>query len=56
MLRDVRNELVSVAAARAGYGVVIDATTQTVDEAATSALRDELRRKRNWTDIPAVQR
>ena len=40
VLEDVRQELVSVEAARALYGVVIDTATWTVDEAATAALRE----------------
>jgi N-methylhydantoinase B len=52
--RDVRNELVSVAAARADYGVVIEAGA--VDPAATLRLRDEMRRARGWTEPPAVTR
>jgi N-methylhydantoinase B len=52
--RDVRNELVSVAAARADYGVVIEAGR--VDPAATERLRDEMRRARGWTEPPAVTR
>ena len=39
VLRDVRNGLVSVEKAREDYGVVIDTTTWTVDEAATASLR-----------------
>ena len=39
VLEDVRQELVSVEAARALYGVVIDTETWTVDEAGTAALR-----------------
>ena len=39
VLEDVRQELVSVEAARNLYGVVIDTETWTVDEAGTAALR-----------------
>ena len=39
VLEDVRQELVSVEAAKALYGVVIDTGTWTVDEAGTAALR-----------------
>jgi N-methylhydantoinase B len=39
VLADVVNEYVSLAAARADYGVAIDAATMTVDAAATAALR-----------------
>src|ERR1700738_2162743 len=54
VLRDVRNELVSLAAARADYGVVLAGKPLTVDEAATSALRERLRRARNWPQTPAI--
>lgn len=39
VLRDVRNGYVSVAGARADYGVVIDPRTLSIDMAATAALR-----------------
>ncbi|MDP9375942.1 MAG: hypothetical protein M3Q65_26530, partial [Chloroflexota bacterium] len=39
VLDDVLDELVSLDAAREGYGVVIDASTLRVDGAATAALR-----------------
>ena len=39
VLKDVRNELVSVGAARDDYGVVIDVDTWTVDSARTAELR-----------------
>ena len=44
--RDVRDEKVSLAAARARYGVVLDPASLTVDLAATSALRVALRAER----------
>ena len=57
VLRDVRNEYVSEESARDDYGVVIDTTTWTVDEAATEARRDALESGRtappsrvSWTD------
>src|SRR6202022_5031003 len=56
VLRDVRNELVSLAAARADYGVVLAGKPLTVDEAATWALRGRLRRARNWPRTPAISR
>jgi 5-oxoprolinase (ATP-hydrolysing)/N-methylhydantoinase B len=43
VLRDVRDELVTVAQAREGYGVVIDPATLELDDAATSAERAERR-------------
>jgi N-methylhydantoinase B len=52
--RDVRNELVSPAAARADYGVVIEAGT--ADHAATLRLRQQLRQARGWSEPPAVTR
>jgi N-methylhydantoinase B len=42
--RDVEYGYVSAQSARDDYGVVLDATTFTVDEPATAALRDERRR------------
>ncbi|MFI4986423.1 MAG: hydantoinase B/oxoprolinase family protein, partial [Alphaproteobacteria bacterium] len=56
VLKDVRNELVTLAAARAAYGVVIEPDGWRIDEAATDALRAELRRKRNWSEVPVVAR
>jgi N-methylhydantoinase B len=56
VLRDVRNEKVSPAAARREYGVVIDTAAWVVDEAATARLREEIRARRGWSDVPAVQR
>jgi N-methylhydantoinase B len=54
ILRDVRNEFVSVGAARDDYGVVIDVQTWTVDYARTAQRRAELRARR--TAAPAVSR
>jgi N-methylhydantoinase B/oxoprolinase/acetone carboxylase alpha subunit len=54
VLRDVRNELVSLAAARADYGVVLVENPLAVDEAATLALRERQRRARNWPQTPAI--
>ncbi|MGH7264190.1 MAG: hydantoinase B/oxoprolinase family protein [Candidatus Rokuibacteriota bacterium] len=45
VLHDVVEDFVSVEGARADYGVVIDPTTLTVDEAATRAARDAMRRE-----------
>ncbi len=42
VLRDVRNGLVSVEKAREDYGVAIDPTTRTVDEAETARLRADV--------------
>src|SRR5262249_26092083 len=56
VLRDVRNEFVSLRSAREDYGVVIDVATWTVDEAATRKLRDELRAARGSRETPTVSR
>jgi len=56
VLKDVRNELVSLHAAREDYGVVIEPGTWRVDEPATARLRAELARKRNWRAVPVVSR
>ena len=44
VLDDVLDEYISLDAARRWYGVVIDPASMTVDAAATTSLRDELRR------------
>jgi N-methylhydantoinase B len=54
--RDLRNEFVSRASARDDYGVVFKGETLEVDEAATAALRVELRATRGWTEPPIVSR
>ena len=54
VLRDVRNELVSLASARADYGVVLAGEPLAIDEVATCALREALRRTRNWPRAPAI--
>jgi N-methylhydantoinase B len=54
VLRDVRNELVSLAAARAEYGVVLVEKPLSVDARATRALRERLRRARNWPQTPVI--
>ncbi|MEM9355235.1 MAG: hydantoinase B/oxoprolinase family protein [Pseudomonadota bacterium] len=56
VLRDVRNEFLSIDRARADYGVVIDVRNWDVDNEATNGLRRELRCQRGWTSCPAVQR
>jgi N-methylhydantoinase B len=56
VLRDVRNEKVSPAAARRDYGVVLDTAAWRVDAAATASLRDEIRARRGWSEPPAVLR
>jgi N-methylhydantoinase B len=54
VLRDVRNELLSVARAASDYGVVI--ADGAVDASATERLRAGLRRRRGWEVPPKVQR
>jgi N-methylhydantoinase B len=56
VLRDVRNDLVSLEAARADYGVVIDPAALAVDAAATRRLRAEQRAARGWREPPVVRR
>ena len=57
VLADVRNELVSLQAAAADYGVVVDGAAWRVDAAATEALRAKLRKARGqvpdiaWDDV-----
>jgi N-methylhydantoinase B len=50
VLKDVRNEFVSLEAAREDYGVVI--VGNAVDLAATEALRRQMRATRNWAEAP----
>lgn len=53
--RDVRNEFVSVEAARRDYGVVIDRTTLAVDLPATEARRADMRQRRgDWSAPPVL--
>ena len=54
VLRDVRNELVSRAAAQRDYGVVIDTERWAVDEAATGELRAQRRIARGADSVPFV--
>jgi N-methylhydantoinase B len=56
VLRDVRNELVSVESARDDYGVVVDVAAGAVDEAATARRRAGLRAARGWTTPPVFSR
>ncbi len=56
VLNDVRNEFVSIAAAREQYGVVIDSRTWTVDEQNTADLRRSIRDRRGWTKTPFIDR
>lgn len=64
VLKDVRNELVSRAAARSLYGVVLrpdgadspDLNEAGVDEAATVAMRARIRAARGWSETPFTLR
>ena len=56
VLRDVRNEMISVTTAANEYGVVIDMNHWTVDAEKTEALRAEISQLRGWTEVPAVLR
>lgn len=56
VLRDVKNELVSPAAAGRDYGVVLTGAPPAVDGAATRQLRARLRARRQWQEPPAVLR
>jgi N-methylhydantoinase B len=52
VLQDVLNDFVSLRSAREDYGVVLREKPLAVDEAATVALREEVRRSRNWEGVP----
>ena len=54
VLKDVRNELISLSAAANDYGVVIDPHNWKVDAAATQRLRTEIRTARGWSEVPKV--
>lgn len=54
VLKDVRNELISVHAAAADYGVIIDVANWKVDLDATREQRDTLRTARGWRQVPQV--
>ena len=54
VLKDVRNEYVSVEGARRDYGVVIDAGNWVVDETGTARLRDEKLAARGDAPLQAV--
>ena len=55
VLRDVRNEFLSAARAKADYGVIVDTKTWRVDEAETTRLRAEIAAARRWREVPKVQ-
>ena len=54
VLRDVRNELVSPAAAERDYATIIDSEKWRVDEAATDRLREQRRAARTDHGVPFV--
>jgi N-methylhydantoinase B len=54
VLKDVRNELISLAAAANDYGVVVDTHHWKIDVAATQRLRAEIRAARGWSEVPKV--
>ncbi len=56
VLRDVRNELLSPAKARADYGVIVDTGRWAIDVPATTAERSRIRAARGWRAVPTVQR
>ena len=53
---DVRNEKVSLEAARKDYGVILDPARWEVDTAATTSLRQQMREARGWKEVPKVLR
>ena len=54
VLRDVRNELVSIEAAHDIYGVVINPAAWKINAKASEELRTEIRKKRGWKVKPFV--
>ena len=56
VLKDIRNELLSVEKAEADYGVVVDTQRWAVEAAATAKRREEIRATRGWREVPKVQR
>jgi N-methylhydantoinase B len=56
VLRDVRNEFVSLASAREDYGVIIDTAAWRIDDEATRQRRAELRAARGAAPLPTVAR
>ena len=53
---DVRDEYVSLEAARDVYGVVIDPESLEIDLDATREKREELKSQRSWTEAPFIDR
>ena len=56
VLRDVRNEMISVDTARRDYGVAVDIDTWSIDESETKKLREAIEQARGWTEVPSVLR
>jgi N-methylhydantoinase B len=56
VLDDVRNEYVSVEAARDEYGVILDKDSWTVDEKKTAEMRRVIRDRRGWAKPPFIDR
>ena len=56
VLRDVRNEFVSLASARDDYGVIIDTAAWRIDEEATRQRRAALRAARGAAPLPMIAR
>jgi len=54
VLRDVRNEFVSIRAACNDYGVVILSNPLRLDDEATHAQRQNIRKARNWKQTPTI--
>jgi N-methylhydantoinase B len=52
VLKDVRNEFVSLRAAREEYGIVLAGAPLAVDQVATRSLRNEMRAERKWERPP----
>jgi N-methylhydantoinase B len=52
VLKDVLNDFVSEGAAREDYGVVLTGQPLAVDAAATAALRQQVRARRKWDEVP----
>ena len=56
VLWDVRNEYISLDNAREAYGVIVDDRAWRVNEDETTALREVLRRQRDWRKAPFIDR
>jgi N-methylhydantoinase B len=54
VLKDVRNELISVQTAAQDYGVIVDVANWKVDFDATKERREALRTARGWREVPQV--